>query len=201
MDKLPLFIESICIKNQKIQLLDYHNTRANNCISAHFKNSNRIDLTNYIDPNKTTDNLVKCRIVYNNEVQSVEYQPYSIRPIRSLQVVDIDPDYSYKYKSIDRERLVKYFNQRKTSDDIIMARNGYITDSYYANLAFLKEGIWYTPNQPLLEGTRRAYLLDKGEIVERQISKDDISVYEKVRLFNAMIEFGQLEVSISEISF
>jgi len=201
MDNTPLFIETICIKNQKIQLIDYHNDRTNKCISTVFNNEIDIDLNKFIDINKATFDLVKCRIIYSNKIESIEYHPYSIRPILTLQTVDINAKYTYNYKSLDRSRLEYYFGLKGKSDDIIMIQNGRVTDSYYANLAFLKDSVWYTPSQPLLEGTKRAYLLDQGKIIEKEILKEDIIEYEKVMLFNAMIDFGEVEISVSEISF
>ena len=62
------------------------------------------------------------------------------------------------------------------------------------NLAFLKNNIWYTPKKPLLKGTKRSSLLDNDLIVEKQITKDEVQSYEAVRIFNAMIDFGEIEI-------
>lgn len=53
---------------------------------------------------------------------------------------------------------------------------------------------WLTPKHPLLLSTKRAYLLDKGIIKEADITVDDLMKAKKIRLFNAMIEFGEREV-------
>lgn len=52
---------------------------------------------------------------------------------------------------------------------------------------------------PLLAGTKRASLLDKGEIVADDIRPDDLPVYSRIRLFNAMIEFGEIEFPVDRI--
>jgi 4-amino-4-deoxychorismate lyase len=199
MDDLPLLIESICIKDQKIQLLDYHNQRANDARYELYKIKKLLDFNNVIDTNEAKCSVVKCRIVYGNNIKSVEYQAYKLRPINSLTIVNIDELWSYKYKYLNRTKLDFYFSQRGEADDIIMVQNGYVKDSYYGNLAFLKNGIWYTPEQPLLKGTRRASLIENKIVIETQILEEELQSYESVRMFNAMIEFGQIETSIGSV--
>lgn len=196
MDDQPLFIESICIKDQSIQLLDYHNKRANEARLSLYGISDEIDFDKIIEVNGLKDSIVKCRIVYGDKIKTVEYQPYRIRPINSLKSIEIDDHYNYKHKYLDRSTLDHYFSLREEADDIIMIQNGYVTDSYYGNLAFLKDGTWYTPEKPLLKGTRRAYLIDDKQLEEIQIPDEDIPTYESVRVFNAMIEFGQIEIDM-----
>ena len=153
----------------------------------------------YCHLNEAPSTLVKCRIVFGEKIESIEYQPYVLRPIDSLKIIDIDSDLDYKYKYLDRSRLDHYFDQRGTADDMIMIQNGFVTDSYYGNLAFLKNGVWYTPERPLLKGTRRSSLLVENQIEAKQIKKEEISSYEAVRIFNAMIQFGQVEISMSSV--
>ncbi len=199
MDNHPLLIESICIKDQKIQLLDYHNQRANDARCELFNTDELLDFNNVIDINEAKGTIVKCRIVYGENIKSIEYQPYKLKPIDSLKIIEIDDDWDYKYKYFDRNKLNHYFSQRGTADDMIMIQKGFVTDSYYGNFAFLKNGIWYTPEHPLLKGIRRASLIEKGQIVERQVPRAKIQSYEAIRIFNAMIEFGQIEISINSI--
>lgn len=196
MDSRPLLIESICIKDQVIQLLDYHNRRANLARLELFKRTDTLDFSTVIDVSEAKDKIVKCRIVYGDKVESIEYQPYELKAIRRLKVIEIDDTYNYDYKYLDRGQLDAYFSQRGGADDMIMIQNGLVTDSYYGNLAFLKCGTWYTPEKPLLKGTKRARLLDKKQMVAAQIKKEEISTYDSVRIFNAMIEFGEIEISI-----
>ena len=60
-----------------------------------------------------------------------------------------------------RNQLIE---KRKHADDIIIVKNGLVTDSFYANLAFLKNGIWFTPETPLLLGVQRQFLLSQKTI-------------------------------------
>jgi 4-amino-4-deoxychorismate lyase len=145
MDNRPLLIESICIKDQNIQLLNYHNSRANDARRALYNCLDILDFKKNIDVNQAKDSIVKCRIIYGENIKSIEYQPYSLRPISSLKIIDIDNEWDYNHKYFDRSKLDHYFSQRGTADDMIMIQNGFVTDSYYGNFAFLKMGTWYTP--------------------------------------------------------
>jgi 4-amino-4-deoxychorismate lyase len=199
MDNRPLLIESICIKDQKIQLLEYHNQRANDARCELYNIGELLNFNNIIDVKEAKSPIVKCRIVYGESIKSIEYQPYKLKPIDSLKIIEIDDGWDYKYKYLDRSKLDHYFNQRGKADDMIMIRKGFVTDSYYGNVAFLKKDIWYTPAHPLLKGTRRARLIDNAQIVERKIPRNEILSYNSIRIFNAMIPFGQIEISINSI--
>jgi 4-amino-4-deoxychorismate lyase len=95
----------------------------------------------------------------------------------------------YNFKFANREQLTTLFGVKGRADDIIMVKNELITDSYYANLAFLKDDTWYTPAKPLLKGTFRELLLTNEKIVEAEISLRDLSLFQKIKLFNALTEW------------
>jgi 4-amino-4-deoxychorismate lyase len=48
-------------------------------------------------------------------------------------------------------------------------------------------------------GTSRAALIADGQIVESDIRVMDLMNFKRIRLFNAMIAFGQLELDVSSI--
>ena len=58
---------------------------------------------------------------------------------------------------------------------------------------------WITPRLPILYGTQRAYLLANRKIVEQDIPVENINKFQKIMLFNAMIEFGELEIDTCNI--
>ena len=74
---------------------------------------------------------------------------------------------------------------------MLIIRNGLITDTSYANVALFDGANWYTPKVPLLPGTQRAYLLDKGVIIPREIKAVELSQYVLVKLFNAMLNWEE----------
>lgn len=199
MGNIPSLIESICIKDGKIQLVEFHNQRANSARSTLYNSAEALDFSKVINIDKATHDITKCRIVYGDKIEKIEYLSYRIRPIDSLKTIEVKDDWSYKHKYLDRTKLDYYFDQKEDADDIIMIQCGLVTDSYYCNLAFLKNGIWYTPAKPLLNGTRRASLINKEQIIEKDIPLKEIQTYESLRLFNALIEFGQIEISTNSI--
>ena len=121
-----------------------------------------------------------------------------MRPISSIQFVEVD-SYSYDYKMADRSRLQEFYLLKGSSDDIIMTKSGYLTDTYYGNIALLKKGKWYTPAKPLLKGTMRSFLLNKGLVREKNIHKDDLKRYEALTIFNAMIPFKKIIIEIENL--
>ena len=78
------------------------------------------------------------------------------------------------------------YNQRGSCDDILILKKGWITDSYYANVVLWDGVQWFTPEEPLLEGTMRASLLEKGIIKTAGIRIEDLSRFRSLRLINAL---------------
>ena len=58
-----------------------------------------------------------------------------------------------------------------------------------------------TETHPLLCGTRRASLLAQGVLAERDIPATEVGRYQKMRLFNAMIPFGEVELPCAAVSY
>ncbi len=192
------FIETICINDGVIENLSAHNERMNNTIRVHYGNSVMpVSLEEYI----TADACIgrtRCRVEYTSVVEKVEYFPYRIREVKTLQLVNDDTaEYSFKYA--DRSVLDRNFALRGNADDVVIVRSGMLTDTSIANIALYKEGKWYTPKYPLLKGTCRAKLLAEGIIEEDTIMANSLHKYEKIRLFNAMISFGEVEIDINNV--
>ena len=129
--------------------------------------------------------LFKVRITYDDTHFQIDYDKYSPRTIQSLKIVHTQ-DYDYTYKASDRSGLKSLYEQKGKCDDILIVKNGLVTDTYYTNVAFLQKGTWYTPKSPLLPGTMRQKLLDQGKIVKKDIPIDSIYKYSAVSLFNAL---------------
>lgn len=158
-----------------------------------------IDLLDHIAiPNNYQDGLLKCRVLYNGSIKRIEIAPYQINPINSLTLV-YDDLINYAHKWVDRTALAELYHTKGKSDDILIVKNGLLTDSYYCNVALSKNGKWYTPAKPLLKGVRRAQLLSNSLIIEEEIHHEDLQHYDEIRLFNAMIEFGEISLSTRSI--
>ena len=192
------FIETICINDGMIENLSAHNERMNNTIRVHYGSSViPVSLEDFITA-EGCKGRTRCRVEYTSAVEKVEYFPYSIREVKSLQLVNDDTaEYSFKYA--DRSVLDRNFALRGNADDVVIVRSGMLTDTSIANIALYKEGKWFTPKYPLLKGTRRAGLLAEGIIEEDIVMADSLHKYEKIRLFNAMISFGEVEMDIKNV--
>lgn len=197
------FVETIKIKDGKAQALAYHQERMVRTIRKFFPslcNASMPSLERLINPTANMD-FYKARVVYGeNGVETVEYAPYSMRKISSLKVVE-DNTIVYDYKSTDRSSLNALVEKKGSSDDIIIVKHGLLTDTSFANLAIYDGKHWTTPRHPLLPGTKRAALLDKGIIHEADVALEDLQNANRLSLFNAMIEFGEMEIAIENVHF
>jgi len=137
-------------------------------------------------PNEATKGLIKCRILYGNEIDSIDFVPYEFQLRKRVALVSAD-DLDYQFKYADRGRL-NALRPHSNFDDIIVIKNGFITDSLSANLVFENEKGLFTPQTHLLAGTKRESLLEKGIIREIGISKKDLALFQKIRFINAMID-------------
>jgi len=91
-------------------------------------------------PTHLRKGLVKCRIVYSNDIQEITYTPYQPKSIKSLKLVE-DNTIDYHCKYLDRNHINELYTQRGNCDDIIIVKNGMLTDSSYSNIALRKDGV------------------------------------------------------------
>lgn len=181
-----LFIESIRIFFGVPQLLHYHIQRMNRTgLAKGFIPACLPDLVQ-IMPKELGQKVVKCRILYREEIEEISFAEYSYRPIRSVVPVRLPAGYTYSYKSADRRVLDELRAQSGADEVLLVNDNGLLTDSSFSNLAFLQDGKWYTPLTPLLEGVRRAYLIDQGFLTPRDIPLSELKQYSLIRFINAM---------------
>lgn len=121
--------------------------------------------------------------------------PYQMRMVASLRLVTSDK-IDYSYKRTNREGLNELFGRRGNADDILIVKDGYLTDTSIANIALYDGNSWYTPAHPLLRGTKRAELLDNQLIVEKDISWLQLDDYTHIMLFNAMIDWERIIIPV-----
>ena len=198
-----LFVETIKIKNGQVQNTAHHQKRMERTI-GHFFPALRLTpmplLKKLIVPNAEME-LYKARVVYGvHGIENIEYMPYTMREINSLQVVK-DDTIDYSFKSTNRNRLNALAAQKGHCDEIIIVKQGLVRDTSFTNLAIYDGLHWITPRHPLLLGTKRALLLEQGIIHEAEVTLADLRKAQKVSLFNAMIEFGEREIPIGHVFF
>jgi 4-amino-4-deoxychorismate lyase len=187
-------VETLKLKDGQIRNLAWHQNRMNSAMSELFPDSEKINLANSIFiPEDCNSGIYKVRVLYGSAVEKIEIEPYQFRIIQSLKVVHHESvDYHLKYTN--RQLLQELFAQRKDCDDIIIIRNGFVSDSFAANILFFDGEHWITPTTPLLKGTKRQFLIDQGIISEKEIKEENIAGYQKAGLINAMIDFDEMPV-------
>lgn len=180
-----VYFETIKCDDYEVFNLEYHTNRVANTIGLN------INLQEYIYP--PSNELLRCKLIYDeNSVLEVNYFPYTKKSINSFKLIyDDEIDYSKKY--LNRDYLDKLYEKREIADEIIIVKDGLITDTTIANIAIYLNNIWVTPKTPLLKGTTRARYLKEEKIFEKDISIGDLKKATKIALMNAMIDFDVLE--------
>lgn len=179
------YFETIKCEDFEVFNLKYHDKRVSKTIALN------LNLQEYIYP--MSDELFRCKVIYSSEgIEDVQYFSYMKRKISTFKLIFDDKiDYSKKY--LDRTSLDNLFNQKEGADEIIIIKNGLVTDTTIANIAIFDGSNWITSKSPLLYGTTRARLLEEKRIFEKDITLSMLKEAKKIALMNAMIDFDILE--------
>ncbi len=194
--KAPLLLETIRIEDGVIHNLRYHQQRCNKSRQILFGSHDVLDLSSCIEAPKS--GLYRCRILYAEHLHSIEYIPYTPKEIHSLKIVSSEIEYSLKYAN--RDALNTLLESNRDVDEVIIEKEGYLTDTTISNIAFFDGEQWVTPLTPLLEGTMRAKLIDEGFLHPKKIKREDLQNYSQVALMNAMIGFKILNIEPHKIA-
>lgn len=197
---MSLFVETIRVEGGEAPLLSLHQARLDNTLRACCgTDAPRIDLTGIVNGLAFTLRRMKVRVVYGcNGVTEVTCEQYRLRHIGSLKVV-CDDTIDYAFKRTDRRCLQRLTAMRDNCDDVLIVRNGLLTDTSFTNIALLVDGRWLTPAQPLLAGVMRSRLIADGILRESDLTLDDVRRATGIRLTNAMTDWGEMEVLPSRI--
>lgn len=191
--------ESIRLSNGKLFRLELHQTRINRSFITIFKKQPSWSLPVVLDSlDVPQEGLYKCRVVYDEHSVQIEFVPYNLKPIQTLRLV-VDDAVSYEHKWEDRTQLQAAFANKGDCDDVLIVKNGLITDTLFANIVFYKDGNWFTPKSYLLKGTMRQYLLEANRIEEADITIDNFRTYKYFKLINALFEWDGLKTDVSKI--
>ena len=179
------YFETIKCDDYAVFNLEYHAKRIAKTIGLN------INIGDYIYP--PSNKLLKCKLIYTQEgIFDVEYQEYKKRDIRSFKIIH-DDNIEYSKKELDRTSIDEIYAKKADCDEIIIVKNGIVTDTSIANIAVLYEGIWYTSKKYILEGTTRNRYLDDNYLVEKDITLKMLEKSEKISLMNAMVDFDIIE--------
>jgi 4-amino-4-deoxychorismate lyase len=191
--------ETIACRQGKLQNLEWHNARLNNSRRKLFNNNNQIFLEQIHLPEFVKKGNWKCKVLYSDIINGISFEPYVPREIKSLTLVE--SSINYAFKSDDRDELDSLYRQKKEADDIIIIKDGFVTDSSIANILLFNGQYWVTPDTPLLAGTMRAQLIHKGIIKEASVKESQLGNYKELMLINAMNSFdSKRAVNISSAS-
>lgn len=185
MQKNELFFETIKCDDGAAYHLEYHCRRIARTIMIN------INLQEYILP--ISDDFLKCKVIYDKYgVLDVLYEPYVKRLVRSFKIIH-DDTIEYKHKSMNRNAIDELYAQKQNADEIIIVKNGWITDTSIANIAIYDGFNWLTPKIPLLRGTTQERLVDNKELIQANISVEMLKNAQKIALLNAMVGMNILE--------
>ncbi len=184
-----LLLETVKVKNRQLQNIEAHNLRAANSRRILFGVEDKLDLRDFITiPDNLNSGIYKCRIIYAQTVQQVQFLPYAPKRVQTMRLV-LNDAIQYEHKFLDRSFFATLV-QSADADDILLVQRGRITDSSFANVVFYDEKKWVTPAEPLFRGTKRQVLLAKGLIHENEITQKDLHRFVHAALINAMLDIG-----------
>lgn len=180
-----MYFETIKCEDYEIFNLEYHNKRVAKTIGKN------LNLQEYITA--PTNELLRCKIIYDdNEILSVDYFPYKIKEFKKFKIL-FDDNIKYSKKYLNREELDELFCKKDSCDEIIIIKNGIVTDTSIANIAVFYENSWITSTKYLLNGTTRTRLIEEKKIFEKDINLQMLQNAEKIAIFNAMIGFLEIK--------
>jgi 4-amino-4-deoxychorismate lyase len=187
-----MYFETIRYENGIFHNLSFHEKRILDTINAN------IHLSDYLVQHSLS--LLRCKVIYDKyKLLNVSYNLYIKKKINSLKLI-YDNNISYNSKMTNREEINSLYDKRDNADDIIIVKNGFITDTSIANIAILdKNNNWITPKIPLLKGTTRQRLIDNKIIFEQNITVEDLISSKQIALMNAMIGFEKINTQLSII--
>ncbi len=178
------FLETICINNGKAQHLDYHQMRVNETFDAFFPEWEPFDVSEEVAKViLPQEGMHRLRITYTEDPQKMEVLPYEPKNVKTFALV-ASGEIDYGFKWAERGFFQSILEAHPEADEVIFHKDGIIQDCTIANLAFLKDGIWYTPEAPLHWGTTRARLLVEDQVEETDILVSELDQYERICLIN-----------------
>lgn len=127
----------------------------------------------------------RCRLDYNRQIKEIKFIPYLVKEITSLKLVE-DNTIDYRHKFADRRQLDQLYALRGSCDDVLIVKNGLITDTSYANVILWNGRQWLTPSEPLHPGTCRARLIHNNLISVATIKASELHLFKELKLINAM---------------
>lgn len=194
------FLETIQLRDGQFMRLDRHQSRLERAMADFYPTANVPSLSGKLAATCfPTEGLYKCRVIYDSEIRLIEFHPYVHPVISTLKIVETDIP-SLPYKMADRTDYQSVSALKGECDDVLLVKNGLLTDTSYCNIALFDGEHWVTPLTPLIQGVTRAQLLEDGKLIAKDIKLEELMNFQKIALFNALNEFGSIQLEITAIS-
>lgn len=180
-------LETIRVSNRQLQNIALHNERLNRSRKEIWGEKKEVALENIIQiPTHINNDTFKCRVLYGKEIEKIEFMPYQIRHLERLVMVNAD-NLRYAHKFADRQDIEKLVSPAMPATDILIIQKNLVRDTSYGNIVFFDGEKYLTPAEPLLRGTKRAFLLGQGLIAAQEIEVQDLKNFHYAKIINAMI--------------
>ena len=188
--KEVMLFETMKAVDGKLLNIKYHNLRVAESRRVLFGYTDQLDLNKY-SYDIPEQGQYRVKVIYSKKILQVEIKPFLDNPIKTLKILKAAVCYDHKY--VDRSVLDDLLQSKGNADDVLIIKNGFVTDTTIANICFFDGKKWYTPDTPLLPGTYRRQLLEKKIIKEKAIRLTDISDYKKIAIINALRGMQEIE--------
>lgn len=187
---MSLLFETIKIQNKKPQNVDYHIKRVRKSRFELFGLSNCNDFMNFLEKFEVNeDKLFKLKIIYNQNIVDYQLLDYTIVYKKAMKFFE-KPLFDYHFKFLNRNELADIEKSLSSEEVGIITKNGYLTDATYANIVLFDGKNYFTPENCLLEGTKRQKYIDNGTIATKPIHQEELVNFKTLHLINAMIDLG-----------
>lgn len=184
-------IESIRIENKQLHNIELHNKRFNKSKRILFQENDFINLENQIEiPQDLSNARYKCRIAYNGQNFNITTTPYVQKVVKTIRLIP-NNEIDYSIKTDNRILLDQAYALREGCDDIIIVKNNELTDSWASNIILFDGDKWVTPENPLLKGTQREFLIHSGLLKTCKIEAFNLKKYIFIKQINALIDFDR----------
>ncbi len=187
MERMEEFIETLRLEDGKVQLQPLHQARMERTARDLGFVCPPMPPLEQLCPEPLRKGRVKCRFVYRETIRELSFTPYTPRVIHTFAPMALPVGYKYSYKSLDRAVLNRLKAECPADEVLLVDSEGRITDCSFANLALRREGRWYTPDSPLLEGIQRQHLILESLLTPRTIRVADLGEYDQILPINAML--------------
>lgn len=193
-------LETFCLVDGEVLNVPYHEARVVRSVGNDFPIGKMVEtVRNQAAVENAMQGRWRASVTYTAEgVERVRLVQYVKPSISALRMISIEENF-YSKKWADRSRLNGYKEALPQGVEPIFVLEGKVTDTTFSNVVVERDGTLYIPDMPLLAGTKRHRLLDTGVVRSISLRVDDLRLYERIHLVNAMLDPGELVLSIDAV--